>query len=458
MASGSRPDRRDRLSACLLAFAPWLVLYFSVQALGPPRQPLFVDLPFERSWPVLEWTEILYASGYLFTPLAPLLAPTRAALRQFGVTGLAATAVVGVLWLTIPVVAVPRPFVPETFWGQLLASERSWSAHVAAFPSFHVLWALIAADALRQRSRLWEAVAWSWAALISLSCATTGQHALLDLAAAGLLFVPIRRVGAALASHRAAPLLHKWYLDCTTEDGEAAIVYLGRVRLGWLKVPYLELLSLGPGGLRRWRRLSSSPQLSRSGLALELDAPALGLGGRWEPATPALDVVLLEAPGGAIRWRCHQPGGASELRLPDGRRLTGSGYAEELEMSLPPWGLPFRELRWGRFAAGKRSVVWIDWRGGLERRWLFVDGEPVEAQRIETDRVEWPAGRLDIQPGLVLREASIGRTLGGPLARLLPRRLGQALETKWLCPAQLHVGKAALPIQGSVIHEVVRWP
>jgi hypothetical protein len=256
MASDARPDRRDRLSACLLAFAPWLVLYISVQALGPPRLPLFVDLPFEKSWPVLEWTEILYASGYLFTPLAPLLAPTRAALRQFVATGLVATALVGVLWLTIPVVAVPRPFVPETSWGRLLAAERSWSAHVAAFPSFHVLWALIAADALRQRSGRWGAVAWSWAALITLSCATTGQHAVLDLAAAVLLFVPIRRIGAALAGRAAAPVLYKWYLDCTTEDGEAAIVYVGRVTLGWLKVPYLELLWVGPGGLRRWRRLS----------------------------------------------------------------------------------------------------------------------------------------------------------------------------------------------------------
>jgi hypothetical protein len=463
MACDTRPDERDRLRACLLAFAPWLVLYFAVQALGAPRSPLFVGLPFESSWPVLEWTEILYASGYLFTPLAPLLAPTRPALRQFVLTGLIATLVVGVLWLSIPVVAVPRPFVPQTFWGRLLAGERAWSAHVAAFPSFHVLWALIAADTLRRRSRLWGAAAWSWAALITLSCATTGQHAVLDLAAAVLLFVPIRRAGAALASRSSQPgarppRLRKWYLDCTTEDGDAAIVYVGRVTLGWLSVPYFELLTVGPGGRRRWRRLSSSLQVARQGEALELVAPALGLRGRWEPTTAALDVPLLETPGGAIRWRCHQPGGASELRLPDGRRLAGSGYAEELEMSLPPWALPFQELRWGRFVARRRSVVWIDWRGGLERRWLFVDGEPVEAQRVEADRIEWAAGSLEIRPGVVVREASVGRTLAGPFARLLPRRIGQALETKWLCPARLYGGQDSLPIQGSVIHEVVRWP
>jgi hypothetical protein len=462
MACDARPDGRDRLSACLQGFAPWLVLYFSVQALGPPRHPLFVGLPFERNWPVLEWTESLYASGYLFAPLAPLLAPTSAALRRFVVTGLLATLVVGVLWLSIPVVAVPRPFVPETLWGRLLAAERSWSAHVAAFPSFHALWAFIAADTLRLRSRLWEAVAWSWAALITLSCATTGQHAVLDLAAAALLFVPIRRAGATLSSRAARgsrpPRLHKWYLDCTTEDGEAAIVYVGRLTLGWLPVPYFELLLVGPSGRRRWRRLSSRPRVSRRGKALELVARALGLCGRWDPTAPALDIPLLETPGGTIRWRCHQPGGASELRLPDGRRLAGSGYAEELEMSLPPWALPFQELRWGRFAGRRRSVVWIDWRDGLERRWLFVDGEPVEAQRFEADRIEWAGGRLDIQPGVVVRDASIGRTLVGPFARLLPRRIRQAHETKWLCPADLRVAEVALPIPGSVIHEVVRWP
>jgi hypothetical protein len=458
MASGARPDRRDRLAAWMLAFAPWLLLYFWVQALGPPRQPLFVDLPFERRWPVLEWTEILYASGYLFTALAPLLAPTRAALRQFVLAGLVATAVVGVLWLTIPVVAVPRPFVPETVWGRLLAAERSWSVHVAAFPSFHVLWALIAADALRQRSRLWGVIAWPWAASITLSCATTGQHALLDLAAAALIFVPIRRAGAALAARKAAPILHKWYLDCTTQGGEAAVVYVARVTLGWIRFPYFELLWIGPGGVRRWRRLFARARVSRVGRALTLEAKALGLEGRWEATAPALEVPLLERPDGGIRWRCHQPGGTSELRLPDGRRLAGSGYAEELEMSLAPWALPFRDLRWGRFAAGARSVVWIDWRDGLERRWLFVDGEPVAAWCIEANRIEWATGRLLIEPGRVLRDASLGRTLVGPLARALPRRIGQARETKWLCPARLDVGEPAPPIRGTVLHEVVRWP
>jgi hypothetical protein len=462
MARDAIPGGRERLASCGAAFTPWLLVYFGVQVLGPPARPWFAELPLERSWPVLEWTESLYVSGYLITPLGPLLAPTRAALRRFVATGLLATLVVGALWLLIPVVAVPRPFVPETFWGRMLAAERAWSAHVAAFPSFHVLWALIAADALAPRSRPWALGAWAWAGLVTVSCATTGQHAVLDLAAALLLFVPLRRAGNALArswgsARVLSPRLHKWYLDCVGDGGDAAIVYLGRVRLGGLRVHYVELLTIGRGGRReRRRRLSSRAPLSRDASGLTVAAPAMGFRGRWEPDGAGLEVALLESPEGSIRWRCHSLAGACELQLPDGQRLTGGGYAEELEMTLPPWALPFRELRWGRFAGSGRSVVWIDWREGLERRWLFVDGAAAPAQRLDLAGVAWPAGELAILPGVVIREADVGRTLLGSLAGLLPRRLGQARETKWLCPGELRV-VGFEPIRGDVIHEVVRW-
>jgi hypothetical protein len=266
------------------------------------------------------------------------------------------------------------------------------------------------------------------------------------------------RPGAGLLSLAPWRGLHKWYFDCATDEGEAVIAYVGRVALGRLTVPYFELLAIGPGGCRRWRRLSSRPAVSRDGETLELAAPALGVRGRWAGAGAALDVRLHGAPEGEIRWRCHQPGGTCELMLPDGRRVVGSGYAEELETSLPPWALPFRELRWGRFGGSGRSVVWIDWRGGREARWLFVDGAPVEGRRVETTAVEWGGGCLEIEPGVVVREAALGRTLAGPLAPLLPSRVRDVRETKWLCPARLHGGREASPVRGWVIHEVVRWP
>ena len=44
-------------------------------------------------------------------------------------------------------------------------------------------------------------------------------------------------------------------------------------------------------------------------------------------------------------------------------REEGTGYAERLELSIRPWRLPIRELRWGRFVSEGASMAWIDWQG-----------------------------------------------------------------------------------------------
>jgi prolipoprotein diacylglyceryltransferase/protein-S-isoprenylcysteine O-methyltransferase Ste14 len=193
-----RPRSRERLSVIALVLMPWLLWYAAVQSLGRPIDAFVTTLDFERRWPVLEWTEALYASAYLLIPLTPLLLRTRRALRAFALQGIVATVVVGLCWVVVPVVAEHRPFSPQGFWGDLLVAERDGSAGVAAFPAFHVLWAWIAAEGWRANARTTGRMAWawigtSWALATTLSTLTTGMHSVIEVVAAMLLFVPIRR-------------------------------------------------------------------------------------------------------------------------------------------------------------------------------------------------------------------------------------------------------------------------
>lgn len=251
--------------------------------------------------------------------------------------------------------------------------------------------------------------------------------------------------------------LRKWYLDCVTEEGETAIVYVGRVSYGWLRVSYAERIVVSPGTPpTRMRRLSGRAVVRSDRTEVTLAAPVLGAAGRWVPGVPALAATLLDSADGEIEWRCHQPAGAAAIRLPAGVRLVGQGYVEELSMSAPPWALPFHELRWGRFLDAQ-GLVWIDWRGGVNRHWLFRGGAPLTGGRIEDDVVEWPGGRLDLDRRRTVREACVGRTVAGSLAWILPRRIRCATESKWLSLGTLSEdGRAGG--QGWVIHEVVRWP
>ena len=190
--STNPPTCWDRLSVILLVFLPWAVMFGAVNLLGVPPDAIEVYLSFEHDWPVWEWTEVLYGSVYLFVPLALFVAPTKTSMRRFAMLGLIATMVVTLIYLTVPFVAPPRPFEPQSVLGQVLMFERKMSGAVAAFPSFHVIWALIAAEAWAARSRSFALVGWSWAILITVSCVTTGMHALADLVAAAVLFIFLR--------------------------------------------------------------------------------------------------------------------------------------------------------------------------------------------------------------------------------------------------------------------------
>ena len=194
---GEPPDFAHRVAVFVWVLIPWTLTWFGTQALGRAPDAFSTALPFEQHWPVWQWTESLYLSTYLFIPFAALLLRTQGALRRFAVSGGVATVIITICWITIPVVAYNRPFEPSNAWGRWLAIEQGHSIGVAAFPAFHVLWSLIAADAWVADGRLtgtpWTGVvAWIWAVLIAVSCLTTGMHTVVDALAAVVLFPLVR--------------------------------------------------------------------------------------------------------------------------------------------------------------------------------------------------------------------------------------------------------------------------
>lgn len=188
------PTLADAISIYVLVLLPWLILYEAVRLIGVPKDAVVAFLPFERRMPVYETTELLYASTYVLVLIAPLVAKTRRDLREFSIYGLVATGLVTFLFLVVPLVAPPRPFVPQGFLGKLLTWERAFDTPAAAFPSFHVVWAFLAARVYAARARSWRFAWWVWAVAVSASCVTTGMHAVVDVVAGFAVFVLVSRV------------------------------------------------------------------------------------------------------------------------------------------------------------------------------------------------------------------------------------------------------------------------
>jgi hypothetical protein len=179
------------------------------------------------------------------------------------------------------------------------------------------------------------------------------------------------------------------------------------------------------------------------------------------PTLPPLSRRLIDLPDGAVDWRCEVPAATVAVTLQDRPSLSGRGYAECLEMTLPPWRLPIDELRWGRWVSddGGRSLVWIDWKGQQPRTDVYLDGRPQAAATVADDRIQAGDVSLALSERRTLHSRSLASALAGlaPVLSLLPASWRGVEDTKWISRAC--VNRPGTPAeQGWCIDELVRFP
>ena len=255
--------------------------------------------------------------------------------------------------------------------------------------------------------------------------------------------------------------LTKWYLDLVTDQGTAVVAYMATCRLGTMAFSYASVL-VAPPGMPAVEDSTGGrvdpPQ--RVGERLRWQSEALGFQGEWSPLGPAIQQTLLDGPEGGIHWTCHLPRSRAHARLGE-RDLEGLGYVERLRLTLPPWRLPFRSLRWGRHLSLEHSLVWIDWARGTDRRWVWLDARPEPAAELTPAGV-WGLSdgqSLRLHPPAVLRDRRVLERLGRALPEWLRARLGPLAgmrEQKWL--ARSEIENDGTPCDaGWAIYEEVTW-
>lgn len=181
------PPGMGRIRCYLYVLLPWVAIYEIIVWSGRPLDAFAIALPGEGNWPIFSWAEPVYASTYVLVGLVPLLASTSRSLRQFMIRSWLAMAIVFPLYLALPIVAPLKPFEPSGFWGHALGLERLADPPLAAFPSFHAIWAFLTAELIASRGRKSAWIARIWAFAVAVSCVGTGQHWTADVVAAWLL-------------------------------------------------------------------------------------------------------------------------------------------------------------------------------------------------------------------------------------------------------------------------------
>ena len=254
--------------------------------------------------------------------------------------------------------------------------------------------------------------------------------------------------------------LTKWYLDLVTDRGSVLVGYSVHCRLGPAGFRYASMLHAPPDQPpieRTTLRGARAPELE--GDVLRWQVPRLRFDGRWERLGAPLAQTLLDDERGRIEWHCHLPRARVTVRYGD-TIIAGMGYAEELRLTCPPWQLPFRTLRWGRFLSARQSLVWIEWAGELSRRWTWLDNRPEPGAAIGEQGVHGLSDQrtLRFEDQRVVRD----RRLIESLTRILPSAMEDQIgplaglrEQKWLAKSVL--SQNGEEDHGWTLHEEVRW-
>ncbi len=252
--------------------------------------------------------------------------------------------------------------------------------------------------------------------------------------------------------------LSKWYLDCVADDGSLFIGYRASLRWKALNLHYSNMLIRLSNGERRTTTALSrgvEPELSDGVLRWEF-AP-FRISGEWRRLTEPVERRLLTTDYGHVTWSCHMPRARAAIRAAQDFRIEGLGYAEHLELTIPPWRLPIDELRWGRFLTDSNSLVWIDWRGNRPLTLVLRNGvEECDAAVTDTGIRRGETAILALVPCAIVRNGPVVSTMLSSIpgiTRMLPGKILRMSECKWLSR-----GESMSCGTGWAIHECVKFP
>jgi len=250
--------------------------------------------------------------------------------------------------------------------------------------------------------------------------------------------------------------LVKWYMDCVTREGDAVILYCADLHWRGLHTTYSSVLSAIDSEVTS-RSSMRSYRLVCEGELVHLDLPRLNVSGEWKAAAAPGQEIVYSSADGSVQWDCLQPQATVRVQVGE-RELAGMGYGERLTLTLPPWQLPMRELRWGRFVSATDHLIWIDWQGPYSTSLAIHNGSKRTLTAVTETEVALEGVTLLMSDSLPLRAGRLGATVlpGVPtLRKLLPSGLGNIEEQKWRSRGVLET--ASGQSEGWVIHEVVHW-
>ncbi len=254
-------------------------------------------------------------------------------------------------------------------------------------------------------------------------------------------------------------------MDFVGQDGQVMIFYAAKLSYYGITVPYTSSLLYDlEGKISHKSRFKNIHMPVASENIIRWSDPAFDRKCTWRSGGLRLQQRLFESPKGSLQWICDQP--LSNVLITAGdKEFNGRGYVEHLILTLPPWNIPMKELRWGHFISKNDYLVWIQIKGESDANWVWYNGMQVKNCDIGNEALLAHDGsfELTMKDQIVLESGTQIHSVVNKILKYIPK------FTSWMpahfLNAENHMWKSSAllrkkdedSVKGCVIHEWVNF-
>jgi hypothetical protein len=254
--------------------------------------------------------------------------------------------------------------------------------------------------------------------------------------------------------------LEKLYLDCIDDTGNCFIIYWAKLEFIFMRIFFSGLIFADSKSITNEEStLKKTPRPVINEL-LFLNNDLFQIRGDWKRTDDSLSLLLFkDAMNNELVWNVHHPKALTEIIYKDSF-YKGFGYAETLFLSIKPWNLPIKELRWGRFLSDHFTIIWIHWKGKHPLNKVFCNGVEYNDAIFEEERVIFGGGifHLMFQEISILRKGKLSNALSKMpwLKIIINRSILNTVETKFKAKTILS-RDLKISANGWSLFEIVTW-
>lgn len=258
--------------------------------------------------------------------------------------------------------------------------------------------------------------------------------------------------------------LDKWYLDFIDENGDCMIFYSAKLTWRMISVTYASHIDYSDDQVKVRSFFRNNDLPHKNGNLITLSNKKLNVTGTWESRATPINARIFESGKGYLDWKCYQPASKVNLKI-NGKNIAGKGYAEQLILTAPPWKIPMKNLKWGRFSNKNTVMVWIELLEREKKQWIWLNGESLNSCNIDDRSI------ITEDNGLQLKLNRVGEIESGKkiytvvkdliqflpgFGKVIPLNFLMADNYKWLSKAELY--RDGKPSEsGYAIHENVNF-